>query len=66
MIVKNKLFNLKDIHSSSIFFAHRAQNLGEAFAFVVCSIQCLHCAVEDEHPSMMFKCYLFFRPNKQI
>ena len=66
MYLKNKLFNLKDVHCSSIFFAHRAENLSEASPFVVLSSQGLHCAVENEHPFMVFSFYLFFVPEKQI
>ena len=66
MYSKNELFNIKDVHCSSIIFAHRAENLGEASPFVVFSSQGFHCAIEDEHSLMMFSFYLFFASKKQI
>ena len=55
------LWYLKDINCSPIFFAHRAQNLGEAF-FVI-STQSLHCAKDDKHLLVLFRGNLYFVPK---
>ena len=66
MYSKNELFNFKDVHCSSIMFAHRAENLGEASPFVVLSSQGFHCAMEDEHSLMIFSFYLLFASKNRF
>ena len=58
------LFDLKDVHCSTIFFAHRAQNLGEASPLVVISRQGLQCAIKYEHLLMMLCSNIFFAPKQ--
>ena len=57
------LFDLKDVHCSTIFIAHRAQNLGEASPFVVSSLQGLQLAIKYEHLLMLCCSNFFFAPK---
>ena len=58
---------LKDVHCSSIFIAHRAQNLSKTSSVAVLSTLSFHCAVKNEHFFQMFTFYVFFDPkNKDL